>query len=54
MPTTVVVPFPSVAPITPAGSAYETQINRHNTLAYIDSDPSDIAFQARTLSDGAP
>ncbi len=53
MPTTVIVPFPPSAPVTPAGSDFELEINRRNTTAYIASDPTDIRFRSRArVSDG--
>lgn len=53
MPTTVIVPFPPAAPASPAGNAYELEINRRNTTAYIASDPTDVVFRSRArVSDG--
>ena len=53
MPTIVVVPFPPSSPSTPTAVNYELEINRRNTTAYIESDPTDLRFNARErVSDG--
>ena len=51
-PTTVVIPFPDSPESAPAAT-YEIEMQRRNTEAYIDSDPSDIQFKPRQyLDDG--
>lgn len=52
-PTTVIIPFPPSAPSTPPATQFELEIQKRNTTAYIESDPTDLVLVPRErVSDG--